>query len=394
MLDLKDLRTLKKLTLSHNPWYCKCDILSNLPRRVMDQLDNTAMMEALLAVKCAQPDSFQGRYLTILNHDDECPADSNMFEGLVACLIVLFIFVMIVYYSWKQATKRSPLSPITEDATQGRKYDVMVVHANQDYELVKREIIGPLLSLGYSVAWHDTAFPPGEWICASVEQAVRNSRRMLVVATENLICSNWVKFEIRRGHHEELDVHGFKVTAIVMNNLPRRLPRDIYTLIAERIHIVHGNSDYLKKLQEFLPKLNSNPLSNNFNSSDAYLNQILEDLQRRRTQTHAPLSEVFSAHWKESRVSISIDIPNPAKWTETMINKFKTRPEVVVPRQFHTISNEYALAECFTDEEEVSQLEGFVRNIAARRTWPAAGTSDKPAKRFSPETQKRYITHL
>lgn len=392
MLDLKDLRTLKKLTLSHNPWSCKCDILSNLPRRVMDQLDNTAMMEALLAVKCAQP-YFQDRYLTTLNHNDECPAASNMFEMMVACLIALFILIMIFYYSCKQVTKRSPLSPVTEDATQGRKYDVMVVHANQDYELVKREIIGPLVSLGYSVAWHDTAFPPGEWICVSVEQAVRNSRRMLVVATENLIYSNWVKFEIRRGHHEELDVRGFKVTAIVMNNLPRRLPRDIYTLIAERIHVVHGNSDYLKKLQEFLPELNNRPLSNSFHSSDARLSKILEDLQKRRTQTHVPLSEVFSAHWKETSVSISIDIPNPANWTETMINKFKTRPEVVVPRQLHTISNEYALAECFTEEEEVSQLEGFVRNITVRRTWPAAGTSNKPAKRFSPQMQ-RYVTHL
>lgn len=387
MLDLKDLRTLKKLTLSHNPWWCKCDILSNLPRRVMDQLDNTAMMEALLAVKCTQPHSFQDRYLTTLNHDDECPAASNMFETLVACLIAIFIFVMLIYCSWKKVTKRSPLSPIREDATRGRKYDVMVVHANQDYELVKREIIGPLLSFGYSVAWHDTAFPPGEWICVSVEQAVRNSRRMLVVATENLLLSNWVKFEIRRGYHEELDVHGFKMTAIVMNNLPRRLPRDIYTLIAERVHIVHGNSDYLKKLQEFLPELNNRSLSNSSHSSDAHINQILEDLQRRRRRTHVPLSEVFSAQWKKSHVSFSIDIPDPASWNETMINKFKTRPEVVVQRQFHTISNEYALAECFTEEEEVSQLEGFVRNIAVRRTWPTAGTSKKP------QTQ-RYITHL
>ncbi|KAK3888194.1 hypothetical protein Pcinc_007725 [Petrolisthes cinctipes] len=208
---------------------------------------------------------------------------------------------------------------------------------------------------------------------------------------------SWVKFEIRRGHHEELDVRGFKVTALVMNNLPRRLPRDIYTLIAERIHIVYGNSDYLKKLQAFLPKPCNKPMPDSLHSSDAELNQILVDLKKRKRQARIPLSEVFSAHIRESCVTISIDIPDPTKWTEndcqTMLKKFTKRPEFVAPRQLHTFSTEYDPAEYFSEEEEVSQLEGFVRNINVRRTWPAAGTSNQSATRPSAQTPSAIQRH-
>ncbi|KAK4314294.1 hypothetical protein Pmani_014445 [Petrolisthes manimaculis] len=399
MLELKGLRTLKKLTLSNNPWSCVCNVLKDFPARVVAQLDNNALINALLVVKCAQPYNLQGLDVIDLNYfDTECVVAASSTPNiatLVASLITLGIFIMIFYYCWKVVSRKAPHNPSNGDATQGRKYDVMVVHAYRDYELVKREVIGPLVSLGYSVAWHDTAFPPGEWICVSVEEAIRNSRRMLVVATENLVSSNWVKFEIRRGHHEELDVRGFKVTALVMNNLPRKLPRDIYTLIAERIHIVHGNSDYLKKLQAFLPNPCNKPMPDSLHSSDAELSQILEDLSKRKRQARIPLSEVFSAHIRESCVTISIDIPDPTIWSQddcqTMLNKFTKRPEFVAPRQLHTYSTEYDRAEYCSEEEEVSQLEGFVRNINVRRTWPAAGTSNQLTTRPSAQTPTSAI---
>ncbi|KAK3888192.1 hypothetical protein Pcinc_007723 [Petrolisthes cinctipes] len=193
MLGLKGLRTLEKLTLSNNPWSCRCNVLKDFPARVVAQLDNKALINALLVVKCAHPDNLQGLDVIYQNFDTECGhavTNTPNIATLVACLITLGIFVVIFYYGWEVVTRKSPLNPSNGDATQGRKYDVMVVHAYRDYELVKREVIGPLVSLGYSVAWHDTAFPPGEWICVSVEEAIRNSRRMLVVATENLVSSN------------------------------------------------------------------------------------------------------------------------------------------------------------------------------------------------------------
>ncbi|CAL4139076.1 unnamed protein product, partial [Meganyctiphanes norvegica] len=142
------------------------------------------------------------------------------------------------------------------DRTQGRRYDVYIVHAIEDREFVEEHLVQQLINEGYQVAWHDNMFIPGNLFVDDMGKAVKTSRRMLVVATGNLERSNSGIMEIREGRQEEARVHGYRITALVTETFPIQgeLRPELFEIVHRRTHVVFTDRDYIKKICGFLPR--------------------------------------------------------------------------------------------------------------------------------------------
>ncbi|XP_068241824.1 toll-like receptor 2 isoform X2 [Palaemon carinicauda] len=229
-------------------------------------------------------------------------------------IMILLILVLLTCYTnyWRNLSnviKRKFGPPKT--VAKRKKYDCFVVCSSRDFKQVRELLIVPLTQRGYSIAWHDNAFVPGDWIMHNVERAVQNSSRMLIFGTKNLVSSRWSLHEIRRGCHEEFVNPDFKVLALVTPTLPRKLNRDIYEIVCLRTHIKLTDRDYIEQICRFLPSqelLQNSDLQPDMNDINQLLERYEEIRRMERKNNALRLAELYHTHRDRNKVSIRVDI--------------------------------------------------------------------------------------
>ncbi|XP_042204161.1 toll-like receptor 2 isoform X2 [Homarus americanus] len=390
VLDLEHISTLKTLTLYNNLWSCNCASIKKVKGTVFKELKNHAFITAVTKMQCHLPAEKNGTNVMHMREEEVCQETSpdTNFMSMVAFIIMALMIVFVCYHMrWSRLLNKiisEKKMHVSRDPTVGRTYDVFVVHAHRDYERVKQHVIAPLTQHGYSVAWHDNVFRPGDWVLENVERAVRNSRRMLVVVTDNLLNSRWCKQEIRRGRHEEFDKEGFKILALMMDPLPQALPRDLYEIVALRTHVLFTNRDYIERICNFLPApAPQQPHLEGAYLTDTNIRYLLERFEaiRQRDREHrSNVCEVFSMARDENN---KFEIRSEATWPvecqdETnlptmseeerreMIRRYNERPPVEHPTRTDTTSLNYIMIDDDNEEEGITQLEGFTRSGFAR----------------------------
>lgn len=390
IFDLKHISSLKKLTLDNNMWSCHCTELSKLQGRVWKELKNQVLISAVQTMKCHLPSSLKDTDINADTVTKACHERSHdrVFMSLVAYFIIVVPSLVICYSilirRYKLCFLRKPLHLNDRDVTVGRSYDVFIVHSTLDNELVRGHVVIPLTHRGYCVAWRDNVFRPGDWVLENVEQAVRNSRRMLVIATENLVRCRWSQQVIRRGRYEEFDKQGFKILALVMETLPRALVGDLYEIVALRTHVLFSNRDYIEKICNFLPA----PAPQQIRPDGVYLTetdiqtllQRFEEIRLRERQQQVPLSEVFSMQRESSHVTISVDIATTLEYNggspfhemsdedrRSMARRLRMKP-LPVKSNSQPPSLHYFLSDQDDEEEEEdeAQTEDFTRYTFTR----------------------------
>ncbi|XP_071517725.1 uncharacterized protein [Panulirus ornatus] len=392
IFDLKHISTLKKLTLDNNMWSCHCTELSKLQGRVWKELKNQVLISAVQTMKCHLPSSLKDTDINADTVTKACHERSHdrVFMSLVAYFIIIVPSLVICYSilirRYKLCFLRKPLHLDDRDVTVGRRYDVFIVHSTLDNELVRGHVVIPLTHHGYCVAWHDNVFRPGDWVLENVEDAVRNSRRMLVIATDNLVRCRWSQQVIRRGRYEEFDKQGFKILALVMETLPRALVRDLYEIVALRTHVLFSNRDYVEKICNFLPA----PAPQQIRPDGVYLTetdiqtllQHFEEIRLRERQQQVPLSEVFSMQRESTHVTISVDIATTLEYNgespfhamsdedrRSMARRLRMKPPPVKSNSQPPSLN-YFLSDQDNEEEEEeedeAQTEDFTRYTFTR----------------------------
>ncbi|XP_068241844.1 LOW QUALITY PROTEIN: probable serine/threonine-protein kinase DDB_G0278509 [Palaemon carinicauda] len=268
-----------------------------------------------------------------------------------------------------------------------KKYDCFVVCSSEDFTRVRDMIIVPLTQRGYSIAWHDNAFVPGDWIMHNVERAVQNSSRMMIFGTQNLVNSRWGLHEIRRGCHEEFVNPDFKVLALVDVTLPKTLNRDLYNIVCLRTHIKLTDRDYIEQICRFLPPQelpeNCDLQPDNWQESLNGINELLEryeEIRRKERQISAlRQGELFHTYREKGTVSIRVDIgtafsshvcddkatcPSCQKEQYALIQRFKGGPHSSSALDLSKTSTrrEYTIdGESCEDITDILNEDGFIR---------------------------------
>ena len=107
-----------------------------------------------------------------------------------------------VYYMAKSRYKG--YNQIQGDTVQYR-YDAFVSYAHKDYLFIKDEIIvWHEENSGFSLCVHQRDFLPGNYIAKNILQAIRNSRMIVVVLTNQFLESKWCIYEFNMARMESI----------------------------------------------------------------------------------------------------------------------------------------------------------------------------------------------
>ncbi|XP_050686616.1 uncharacterized protein LOC126980579 [Eriocheir sinensis] len=307
VLSLKQIPFLKKLSLDNNPWQCSCETIKDLAVKVFEELKRMAMVKAVQTIRCHQPADLKDVLINdprALQICEEAESSTNVFSAVVGTMIILAFIGFMVYLACKKSSAyvRNELNMSTScDETFRRRYNVVVVHDWEDNEIVKRELVDPLRDLSYTVAWNENVFPPGQNTNASIERAVEDSRRMLVVASKNFMEYDRGEQIIRRGLSEEDRTPGFKVLALVLDDLPKELKYPaLYDIVVKRNPVYKNSRDYITKICDFLPAPGTSQYTIWLTETDvnSFLWQQIEKMERRdkkrASKQQAPLHEIFT----------------------------------------------------------------------------------------------------
>ncbi|MPC59439.1 hypothetical protein E2C01_053458 [Portunus trituberculatus] len=131
------------------------------------------MVNAVESVICQVPSNVKGKKMNDPKITEDCnqkrsSSESELFIPIVAILIIIILLGLLVQVTFRKIRQESIgifwVPPPRNDATHGRTHSVCIVHAWQDNEMVKADLVDPLTNLGYSVLWNESPYFPGDSI--------------------------------------------------------------------------------------------------------------------------------------------------------------------------------------------------------------------------------------
>ena len=91
------------------------------------------------------------------------------------------------------------------DAQVEYRYDAFISYAHEDYRFIKDEIIVELEeSYGLYLCIHQRDFLPGNYIAENILQAIKNSKKIVIVLTEQFLKSQWCIYEFNMARMESI----------------------------------------------------------------------------------------------------------------------------------------------------------------------------------------------
>ena len=93
--------------------------------------------------------------------------------------------------------------PLRVSDSETFQYDAFVSYANEDQDFVKNEMIRKLEDeYGLSLCIHERDFTPGRYIAENIIQAVKTSRRTIILLSKNFLKSKWCRHEFNMARME------------------------------------------------------------------------------------------------------------------------------------------------------------------------------------------------
>ncbi|XP_060524026.1 protein toll-like [Cylas formicarius] len=253
---LNKTASLRRMTLNSNPWYCDC-YAANLQNYLMAHFDKVNRTDVQCYASAA--------YLVKLNIVDLCPNPLYLTVALSLIPAILFFFAVAIalYYRYQKEikvylyAKNLCLWFVTEEELDKDKtYDVFISYAHQDEKFVVEHLL-PELEHGdhrFKVCIHYRDFIPGELISTQVVSTVKNSRRTLVVLSNNFLDSVWGRMEFRMAHTEAISEGRARVIVVICGDLDEsKLDDEMKCYLKTNTYVKWGDRYFWSKLKYALP---------------------------------------------------------------------------------------------------------------------------------------------
>lgn len=208
----KNSTNLTHLTLHNNPWKCDCNAteLLNFTRT------NYEILPELFKMMCHR----QKKSILEMNFNDFCPDfDTTIIisTSLIIAFIGLIIGILGLYYKyqthikiWLFAHQWCSWSATEEQLNLDKRfeYDAFVSFSRMDHDFVANELV-PKLESGAKpfklcLYYRDWSDRDNRSLTANILRSVENSRRTMVVLSENFLESNWGRLEFMIAHRQPL----------------------------------------------------------------------------------------------------------------------------------------------------------------------------------------------
>ncbi|XP_061186721.1 toll-like receptor 1 [Saccostrea echinata] len=109
------------------------------------------------------------------------------------------------------------------------QFDAFVSYAEEDYQLVCTTLYLELIRLGFQVSLPDKDFLPGISKAEQLLQCIDDSRKVIIVASENFLVSGWESYAVQMVVTHAFHNHRQKsIIVIIKDDIPvERMPKDL-----------------------------------------------------------------------------------------------------------------------------------------------------------------------
>ena len=266
--NVHNMYTLQSLYLSNNHWSCNCTFLEKfLPltrtNGVQDQGDIICFM------------SNNTKYQLIkIDLPDFCPDNDNdsgskpMSTAEIALTIGFSVFVIgtilfcillknknfirllcFIKCGWRPGKNEMD-----------RYYDAFVSFNKDDTGFIVRELM-PRLEVprqdrpAYNLCIHFRDFPVGSCIANTILAAIRHSKRVIIILSNNFLQSEWCHYEFQAAHQQVIDEKTNRIIMVLLQDINTDLlDAKLKLFLRTRKYVKYGDPRSWDKIEYVMPK--------------------------------------------------------------------------------------------------------------------------------------------
>ncbi len=180
---------------------------------------------------------------------------------LLGCLVLVIIISIILIIKYRQeiavilyAKYGFRFRTLREKQC---KYDAFIAYNLKDIAFIKHDLMSRLENADppYSVCIHHRDFEVGDWITNNIIKAVAQSRRTIIVLSQNFVNSQWCRFEFSQAHFRLIEDQAFKIIVIALDDPKglKNIPKLIKSYIKTGTYIENDNKLFWEKLFYQMP---------------------------------------------------------------------------------------------------------------------------------------------
>ena len=261
-----DSLPLTSLSLAQNPWNCSCE--AGLSFDSMDKWSfmNDAESDNVTCIEDTKANlSTRFKHCFLQTRERDYLHDNTLTVALSVSLgavlfVVLLIFVGLYFRRyikvWLYYRCGLHLKSMKTDIA--GKFDAFISFNQHDMEFVRGELIPRLESpeLPYRLCIHHRDWIAGGSITNTIAESVENSRRTILLLSDNFMRSQYCNYEFQAAHHRALEVRRpYLIIVLLEDKLPEGMDQDMLLYTKTHTYLKRSDPLFWEKLTIAMPKL-------------------------------------------------------------------------------------------------------------------------------------------